>query len=76
MGIVSQDTILFNDTVAHNISYGLPNAKIGEIKDAAKTGPAKGMVNRLDEMLPAYYEARGWTVEGEPTPATLKRLNV
>ena len=46
------------------------------LKDAAKTGPAKGMVNRLDEMLPAYYEARGWTVEGEPTPATLKRLNV
>ncbi|MEC9248180.1 MAG: aldehyde ferredoxin oxidoreductase family protein [Pseudomonadota bacterium] len=46
------------------------------LKDAAKTGPAKGMVNRLDEMLPAYYEARGWTTEGEPKPETLKRLNV
>ena len=46
------------------------------LKDAAKTGPAKGAVNRLDEMLPAYYEARGWTEEGEPKPDTLKRLNV
>ena len=31
MGIVSQDTILFNDTVAHNISYGLPEARIDEM---------------------------------------------
>ena len=46
------------------------------LKDAAKTGPAKGAVNRLDEMLPAYYEARGWTEDGEPKPDTLKRLNV
>jgi aldehyde:ferredoxin oxidoreductase len=46
------------------------------LKDAAKTGPAKGMVNRLDEMLPLYYESRGWDVEGVPTAATLSRLDV
>ncbi|MEX2479531.1 MAG: aldehyde ferredoxin oxidoreductase family protein [Gammaproteobacteria bacterium] len=46
------------------------------LKDVAKTGPAKGMVNRLDEMLPLYYAARGWNPEGVPTSQTLTRLGV
>lgn len=46
------------------------------LKDAAKTGPAKGLVNQLDKMLPEYYELRGWTPEGEPTKETLNRLSV
>jgi aldehyde:ferredoxin oxidoreductase len=46
------------------------------LKDAAKTGPAKGMVNRLDEMLPQYYEVRGWSADGVPTQDTLSRLSV
>ncbi len=46
------------------------------LKDAAKTGPAKGMVNRLDEMLPQYYEIRGWSADGVPTSETLSRLGV
>ncbi|MEM7466148.1 MAG: aldehyde ferredoxin oxidoreductase family protein [Pseudomonadota bacterium] len=46
------------------------------LKDAAKTGPAKGMVNELHKMLPEYYELRGWTSEGVPTDETLSRLGV
>ena len=46
------------------------------LKDAAKTGPAKGLVNRLDEMLPEYYAARGWSTDGVPTSDTLDRLSV
>ncbi|MGE0485806.1 MAG: aldehyde ferredoxin oxidoreductase family protein [Gammaproteobacteria bacterium] len=46
------------------------------LKDAAKTGPAKGMVNRLDEMLPLYYQARGWTPDGAPTDETRQRLGL
>lgn len=46
------------------------------LKDAAKTGPAKGKVNNLDEMLPRYYEVRGWSKEGVPTPDTRKRLGL
>ena len=34
--------------------------------EAAKTGPAKGMVSGLAKMLPEYYEVRGWTPEGVP----------
>lgn len=44
------------------------------LKDAAKTGPAKGKVNELGNMLPEYYELRGWTVDGVPSNATLERL--
>lgn len=46
------------------------------VKDAAKVGPAKGLVNGLDAMLPEYYELRGWTDAGEPTQETLKRLSL
>jgi membrane-associated protease RseP (regulator of RpoE activity) len=44
--------------------------------EAAKTGPGKGMVSKLDEMLPKYYEARGWDGEGHPTSATRERLGL
>ena len=46
------------------------------IKEAAKTGPAKGKVNDLGKMLPEYYEVRGWTPDGRPTAETLQRLNL
>ena len=44
------------------------------LKDAAKTGPAKGLASGLDKMLPEYYQIRGWTTDGVPTQETLKRL--
>jgi aldehyde:ferredoxin oxidoreductase len=44
------------------------------VKEAAQTGPAKGLVNGLDKMLPEYYALRGWTQEGVPTNETLARL--
>ncbi len=46
------------------------------LKEAAKTGPAKGLVNGLDKMLPEYYELRGWTPDGKPTPETLQRFGL
>ncbi len=46
------------------------------VKDAAKTGPAKGLTNQLDKMLPEYYELRGWTTDGVPTNETLSRLGL
>ncbi len=46
------------------------------LKDAAKTGPAKGRVNDLGKMLPLYYELRGWSPDGVPTPETLDRLSI
>ena len=46
------------------------------LTEAAKTGPAKGKVNMLAEMLPKYYAARGWDSEGVPTAATRERLSL
>jgi aldehyde:ferredoxin oxidoreductase len=43
-------------------------------KEAAKTGPAKGLVSGLDKMLPEYYELRGWSAEGIPSAQTRTRL--
>lgn len=39
-------------------------------------GPAQGRVSKANEMLPEYYELRGWTPEGEPSPETLERLGL
>jgi aldehyde:ferredoxin oxidoreductase len=46
------------------------------LTEAAKTGPAKGKVNMLAEMMPKYYAARGWDTEGRPTAATRSRLGL
>ncbi|SFB83926.1 phenylacetaldehyde:ferredoxin oxidoreductase [Polaromonas sp. OV174] len=46
------------------------------LTEPAKTGPAKGKVNQLAEMLPKYYAARGWDSEGVPTAATRTRLGL
>jgi aldehyde:ferredoxin oxidoreductase len=44
--------------------------------EPAKTGPAKGLVNGIDKMLPEYYQLRGWSPEGVPTKETLSRLGL
>jgi aldehyde:ferredoxin oxidoreductase len=38
------------------------------LTEPAKTGPAKGMVNKLGEMLPIYYDIRGWDADGQLKP--------
>ncbi|MEC9368795.1 MAG: aldehyde ferredoxin oxidoreductase C-terminal domain-containing protein, partial [Pseudomonadota bacterium] len=44
------------------------------LTEAAKSGPATGLVNGLAKMLPEYYQLRGWTTDGRPTNETLNRL--
>ncbi|MCG8016605.1 MAG: aldehyde ferredoxin oxidoreductase family protein [Candidatus Thiodiazotropha sp. 'RUGA'] len=46
------------------------------LKEAANVGPAQGRVNDLDQMLPEYYELRGWNADGVPTDETRKRLGL
>jgi aldehyde:ferredoxin oxidoreductase len=46
------------------------------LTEPAKTGPAKGLVNGLDKMLPEYYKVRGWDTEGRPTKETRTRLGL
>lgn len=46
------------------------------LTEPAKTGPAKGLVNKLPEMLPKYYEVRGWNADGTLKPETRARLGL
>ncbi|MFN3957873.1 MAG: aldehyde ferredoxin oxidoreductase family protein [Tepidimonas ignava] len=46
------------------------------LNEPAKTGPAKGLTNKLPEMLPKYYEVRGWDAQGRPTAETKARLGL
>jgi aldehyde:ferredoxin oxidoreductase len=46
------------------------------LTEPAKTGPAKGLVNKLPEMLPKYYEVRGWNPDGTLKPETRARLGL
>jgi aldehyde:ferredoxin oxidoreductase len=44
--------------------------------EAAKSGPAKGLVSKVPEMLPKYYAARGWNADGTLTDAKRKQLGL
>jgi aldehyde:ferredoxin oxidoreductase len=44
--------------------------------EPAKAGPAKGLVNGIDKMLPEYYQIRGWDSEGRLTAETRSRLGL
>jgi aldehyde:ferredoxin oxidoreductase len=46
------------------------------LTEPAQTGPAKGLVSKLPEMLPKYYAVRGWTADGQLTPETRARLGL
>ncbi len=46
------------------------------MKEAIKSGPTEGQVSRLDEMLPQYYQIRGWTEDGTVTKETQQRLSL
>lgn len=46
------------------------------LTEAAKSGPAKGLVSKLPEMLPKYYEARGWDADGRLKAETRERLGL
>ncbi|MRH99964.1 ATP-binding cassette domain-containing protein [Kriegella sp. EG-1] len=52
LGLVTQDSILFNDTVAKNISLGNENASIEEITEAAKIANAHEFISELPD---GYY---------------------
>ncbi len=52
IGIVPQDTVLFNDTIGYNIRYGRPSASDAEVREAARLA----QIDRFIESLPLGYE--------------------
>ncbi len=63
-GIVSQDVILFNDTVASNISYGKPGAQQEELVVAAKAAYAHDFITELPHGYETIIGERGARLSG------------
>ncbi|PRX26971.1 response regulator receiver domain-containing protein, partial [Paraburkholderia sp. BL18I3N2] len=54
IGIVPQDTVLFNETIAYNIAYGRPNATRADVVHAARAA----QLDEFIERLPDHYDTR------------------
>lgn len=63
-GIVTQETILFHDTVRANIAYGRPHATPGEVEAAARAAHAHGFVAALPEGYDTVLGERGVRLSG------------
>lgn len=63
-GIVSQDTVLFNDTVSNNIRYSLPDATFEQIVTAAKAANALEFIEKLPSGFDTVIGERGVTLSG------------
>ncbi len=64
IGIVAQDTFLFNDTVGNNIRYGKPKAKDEEVRQAARAALADEFIDRLPRGYDTVIGERGLTLSG------------
>jgi ATP-binding cassette, subfamily B, bacterial MsbA len=64
IGIVTQETVLFDDTVTSNIAYGRPDATRGEIEAAAKAAHAHEFIVALDDGYDTTIGERGQRLSG------------
>ena len=64
IGIVAQDTQLFNMTIEQNISYGIENYTVSEISQAAKLANAHDFIMELDEGYQTKIGERGNRISG------------
>ncbi len=64
IGIVLQDTFLFNDTVRNNIRYGRLDATDEEIEDAARRAYADEFIQELPEQYETFIGERGVKLSG------------
>lgn len=46
------------------------------LEEEIPEGPSKGHIHKLNELLPKYYEVRGWGQDGVPREETLKKLGI
>lgn len=64
IGVVPQDTVLFNDTIGYNILYGRPTASENEMVEAAKMAHINEFVQRLTEGYSTKVGERGLKLSG------------
>ncbi|MDD3352483.1 ABC transporter ATP-binding protein/permease [Zoogloea sp.] len=64
IGIVPQDTVLFNDTLFYNIQYGRPDASREEVEAAARAAQLEDFIARLPEGWQTRVGERGLKLSG------------
>ena len=64
IALVTQETVLFNDTVRHNIGYGKPEATQAEIEEAARIAFAHDFIMELPEKYETIVGERGIFLSG------------
>jgi subfamily B ATP-binding cassette protein MsbA len=64
IGKVTQETILFNDTIRNNIAYGQPDVPMQRVEDAAKAALAHDFIMRLPEGYNTIIGEKGFRLSG------------
>lgn len=64
IGVVSQEPVLFDTTIAENIRYGKIDATMEEIKEAAKKANAHGFISELPDSYNTLVGERGTQLSG------------
>ena len=64
IGVVPQDTVLFNDTIGYNINYGRPDATFEEVEAAAKLARIADFVAQLPDGYDTKVGERGLKLSG------------
>jgi subfamily B ATP-binding cassette protein MsbA len=64
MGIVTQESILFNDTVFNNIAFGMPNVSEEDVIEAAKVANAHEFVSKMPQGYQTNIGDRGTKLSG------------
>ncbi len=64
IALVTQETVLFNETIRYNISYGNPNATDAEIREAARIAYADDFIEELQQSYDTFVGERGIFLSG------------
>jgi ABC-type transport system involved in Fe-S cluster assembly fused permease/ATPase subunit len=64
IGMVPQDTVLFNDTIRYNIRYGRPDASDAEVEEAAKLAQIHDFIMTLPDGYDSMVGERGLKLSG------------
>ncbi len=64
IGVVPQDTVLFNDTILYNIRYGRPEATDAEVEEAARLAQIDGFIRTLPDGYDTMVGERGLKLSG------------
>ncbi len=73
IGKVTQETVLFNDTVRNNIAYGRPDVPLARVEEAARMALAHDFIERMPEGYDTVIGEKGARLSGGETAADRDR---